>query len=495
MKKQCISLFLMLLALYTIGCFPASAAESRPNVILIYSDDQGSLDLGCYGTPDVLTPHIDSLAQRGLRLNQMYAPGCVCSPSRAGLLTGRFPPRAGVASNIGSARGNSGLPADELTIATILRESGYRTGHFGKWHLGYDRATMPNAHGFDHSFGHLCGCIDNFSHTYYWAMPQVHDLWRNGVEEWRNGEYYPQIITDDSLDFFEDCQKKNQPFFAYVAYNVPHYPVQPTDAWREKYQNIESLDVPIIQPIPKELRDEYYQGMPGVRGMYTAFIASMDEQIGRILRKVDELGLRENTIIIFQADQGHSVEERTMWGGGYTGPYRGHKGSLFEGGIRVPSVISWPSHLPQGETRDQLLHACDWLPTLLKWCGAEVPSDRTIDGIDVQAILKRNAPTPSRVLYWNTGGSQWAVRQDDWKLVCHPSDQNLPILPEDKGYFLVNIVKDPGERVNFAKSEPQKMAELLRLKEEIAQQIQVDKVQRGERVRNRPKAPARFDEA
>ena len=476
MRTPLISLLFLIVVVSVLWGFcniSSFAAPAHPNVILIYSDDQGSLDLGCYGTPDVRTPHIDSLARRGLRMTQMYAPAAICSPSRAGLLTGRIPPRAGLTHNVAYYRGMPGLPSDELTIAKVLQQNGYRTGHFGKWHLGSTKETMPNAHGFDFSFGHLGGCIDNFSHHFYYAIPHIHDLWLNGEQVWRNGEYFPQIVTDESLAFFEECQKKDQPFFAYVAYNVPHYPVQPTDQWREKYMSIQTLDVPLFNPISKTTFPAYFQGVPSVRGMYLAFIASMDEQVGRIVQKIDELGLRENTIIIFQADQGHSVEDRIMGGGGYTGQYRGHKTSLFEGGIRTPSVVSWPAHLPEGETRDQLLHACDWMPTLLSLCGAEVPRDRTIDGMDILPVLKDNAPTPHHVLYWQAGTTpQWAVRKDNWKLVAHPIDRTLPLLPEDREYFLVDLAKDPGERVNLAKSEPEIVAELIRLQETITQEIQ-----------------------
>ncbi|MDP6721930.1 MAG: sulfatase-like hydrolase/transferase, partial [Pirellulaceae bacterium] len=333
LKLVCL-LTCLLSGLAVIGQDLAVAADRRPNVIIIYTDDQGSIDVNCYGAKDLLTPHMDALAERGVRFTQFYSAAPVCSPSRAALLTGRFPQRAGLPSNAGSQPGSEGMPADQVTIAEMLKSAGYATGHIGKWHLGYIKPTMPNGQGFDYSFGHMGGCIDNYSHFFYWSGPNRHDLWRNGEEVWHDREFFPDLMVREACQFIES--NKDGPFFLYWPINTPHYPLQGTDKWRKKYAD---LDAP--------------------RRMYAAFVSTTDEKIGELLAKVEELGLTDDTIVVFQSDHGHSMEVRTFGGGGNAGPYRGAKFSLFEGGIRVPAMISWPGHLPQGEVRDQMAVSVD----------------------------------------------------------------------------------------------------------------------------------------
>ncbi|MDC0263427.1 sulfatase-like hydrolase/transferase, partial [bacterium] len=319
--------FLILLtAVFTL---PQLSAAEKPNVIIVYTDDQGSVDANCYGATDLATPNIDRLAETGVRFTQMLAPSAICSASRAGLLTGQMPARAGVPANVSSAKGNSGMPTEKVTIAEALKKNGYATGHIGKWHLGYTPETMPNAQGFDYSFGHMGGCIDNYSHFFYWNGPNRHDLWRNGKEIWQDGVYFGTSMVDEITEFID--REKDEPFFVYWAINWPHYPLQGTAKWRD-----------------------HYKDLPHPRDKYAAFMSSTDDLLGQLLDHLERIELRENTIVIFQSDHGHSVEERTFHGGGSAGPYRGHKGNLFEGGIRVPSVVSWPNGLPQGEVRDQL---------------------------------------------------------------------------------------------------------------------------------------------
>lgn len=216
------------------------ASSKRPNVIIFYTDDQGSLDANCYGSKDLATPTIDGLAASGVRFTQMYAPSAICSSSRAGLMTGRFPARAGVANNIGDAEGTEGMPHSEFTIADMLHDSGYRTAHIGKWHLGHRAETRPNGQGFDFSFGHMQGCIDNYSHFFYWHGPNRHDLWLNGRELYREGEYFGDLMRDYCKQFISE--KSEQPFFVYMAINWPHYPLQGSQKWRDLYA--ERIDDP-----------------------------------------------------------------------------------------------------------------------------------------------------------------------------------------------------------------------------------------------------------
>lgn len=425
---------LVAVCLLALVASAAIARADRPNVVLIYTDDQGSVDLNCYGADDLDTPHLDALAARGVRFTQFYAPAPVCSPSRAGMLTGRVPQRAGVPGNVSSQRGNAGMPAEQITIAEMLKTAGYATGHVGKWHLGYTPHTMPGGQGFDQTFGHMGGCIDNYSHFFYWNGPNRHDLWRNGQEVWADGRYFPDLMVDDARRFI--TEKRKQPFFLYWAINVPHYPLQGTDRWRK-----------------------HYRELPAPRRMYAAFVSTMDEKIGEVLKTLDDLKLREDTIVVFQSDHGHSTEARTFGGGGSAGPYRGAKFSLFEGGIRVPAIVSWPGRIPEGEVRDQLATGCDWLPTIAELANVKPPKHR-LDGKSLVSVIESaKAPSPHNVFHWQTGNAKnpsWAVREGDWKLLGNPRDTSnkTPITPADK-LFLVNLAEDVGETKNVAKKHPE----------------------------------------
>ncbi len=232
-----------LLVLLAFTAFTAFASQwpansSPPNILLIYTDDQGTLDLGCYGSDDLHTPHLDALAKRGVRFTQMYAPSAICSASRAGLLTGRFPARAGVPGNVSSAKGQAGMPTEEITLAELLSNADYDTGHVGKWHLGYTPDTMPNGQGFRESFGHMGGCIDNYSHFFYWNGPNRHDLWQNGEEIWRDGEFFGNLMVKEVQRLLS--RERTQPFFLYWAINFPHYPMQGTAKWRAVYRHLDS---------------------------------------------------------------------------------------------------------------------------------------------------------------------------------------------------------------------------------------------------------------
>lgn len=332
------------------------------------------------------------------------------------------------------------MPNSEFTLAEMLREAGYTTAHIGKWHLGYSEETMPNAQGFDYSFGHMGGCIDNYSHFFYWAGPNRHDLYRNGEEIFENGRFFPDLMVEEAGAFME--RNREDPFFIYFAMNTPHYPYQGEKLWLRKYADLE---------YPRDL--------------YAAFVSTLDERIEQLIQKVDQLGLREETIIIFQSDHGHSVEERAHGGGGDAGIYRGAKFSLFEGGIRVPAIISWPGQLPEGEVRDQLAHSCDWLPTVAELCGVPVPN--AIDGLSlVDVIHSQTAPTPHRVVHWQVGRNkaQWAVREGPWKLIGNPRDPTQKgSITNDDNLFLSNLEKDPTEMTNLASENREVVERLERL--------------------------------
>ncbi|MBN1346634.1 MAG: sulfatase-like hydrolase/transferase [Phycisphaerae bacterium] len=422
------------------------AGGRRPNVIILFADDLGALDVNCYGSKDLQTPNLDSLAARGVRFTQFYVGAPVCSPSRAALLTGRCPQRAGVPGNVSSRPGNQGMPTEQVTLAEVLRGAGYRTGIFGKWHLGTVPECDPIGQGFDEFRGHKAGCIDNYSHFFYWNGPPLHDLWRDRTEVWESGVHFSDIIVREARRFL--TENKDRPFFMYVPFNTPHYPLQGQDKWREHYAKLE-------EP----------------RRSYAAFVSTLDEKIGEILKTVDELGLRGKTLIVFMSDNGHSTEERNNFGGGNAGPYRGAKFSLLEGGIRLPCIASLPGVIPTGQVRGQFATSMDWFPTIASLCGAELP-DRKIDGKDITAVLKSaEAPTPHKVFHWESSG-QWAVRDGDWKLVFNARDTKVgERLKGDDKVFLSNIAEDVSERKNVAKSHPDVVARFTKLHEEWVEDV------------------------
>jgi arylsulfatase A-like enzyme len=418
--------------------------DQKPNVILILTDDQGTIDVNCFGAEDLYTPNLDALAARGTRFTQFYVGAPVCSPSRAALMTGRCPQRAELPTN---AYGERGMPGHQITIAEMLKSAGYRTGIFGKWHLGEMDDQVPLAQGFDEFFGHKLGCIDNYSHYFYWHGPNRHDLWRDNEVVWEEGKYFPDLVVREAHRFLEENQ--HNPFFMYLPFNVPHYPMQGEEEYREMYADME---------------------MP--RQAYAEFVSTIDEKIGAVIDKVDALGLRENTLIVFMSDHGHSTEGRAFFGGGNNGPYRGHKFTLWEGGIRVPCIVSWPGQIPEGAVRGQAATSMDWLPTIAHYCGVSPPG-HPIDGTNIaDLIASADTESPHGVMCWQLQ-SQWAVREGDWKLVVNgpASSENGKDLPAEK-FFLSNLAEDPGESNNLAGQHAEMVERLTKIHEKWADDVQ-----------------------
>jgi len=419
----------------------AAPASRPPNVLLIFSDDQGTVDLNCYGSTDLATPTLDALARSGVRFTQFYAAAPVCSPSRAALLTGRYPQRAGVPGNVGIHA--VGLPDAQVTIAEMLKGAGYQTALIGKWHLGKVRRYGPLDQGFDTFFGLKRGCIDNYSHFFYWSGPNVHDLWRDKEEYWEEGVHFSDLMVREANRFLD--ANRERPFFLYLPFNVPHYPLQGKPKWRQ-----------------------HYQSLPSPRRFYAPMVSTLDEQVGRVLAHLDKLGLRRNTLIIFMSDHGHSTEERAMFGGGNAGPYRGAKFSVLEGGIRVPALVSFPGRVPRNQVRSQLGTGVDWLPTIAEITGAKLPQ-RRIDGKSLLPVIRSaTARTPHPVFHWQLG-KEWAVRQGNWKLAVNARDTDYRqrLTGKDR-VFLSNMAADVTERHNIAAAHPQVVARLTALHEQWA---------------------------
>ena len=408
----------------------------QPNVIIIFTDDQGSIDMNVYGSTDLTTPNMDRLAKRGVRFTQFYAAAPVCSPSRVGLMTGRTPQHGGLNGNV--PPDSVGMPSAQVTIAEELKKAGYATAHIGKWHLGHSKQTIPNGQGFDYSFGHLVGCIDNYSHFFYWNGPNRHDLWRNGKEVFHDGEFFQDLMVKEAGEFIE--KNKAKPFFIYFAINAPHYPYQGSPDWLTHYKD---LKYP--------------------RNLYAAFLSTTDERIGQLLKKVDDLGLTKDTIVIFQSDHGASKEVRAHGGGGSSGPYRGAKFSLYEGGLRIPAIISWPGHLPENQVRNQMATGCDWYPTILELCKLPAAAHK-IDGKSLIPIIESaDVPSAHKSFNWKSGKS-WAAREENWKLIVTGQETELYDIPND-----------PGEAKNLAGEYPEIVNHLKNLSQEYWESITVKK--------------------
>ena len=421
---------------------------ARPNVLLVVADDLGYGDLGCYGG-DIPTPNLDRLADDGGRLTDWHANGPICSPTRASLLTGKYPQHAGMSSNGPEGHPSTdpaeGLPTDRPTLPALLGEVGYRTGAFGKWHLGMTDDDDPIAHGFDEFFGVRSGCVDYFSHLQVWLQahghPPYHDLWDGREEIRRDGAYLPHRITERACEFVGG----ETPFFAYVAYNAPHYPLH----------------------APPEY-DDRLTHLAGERRRYGALVSVLDEGVGQLLDALESEGVADETLVVFTSDHGPSREVRnhldgaeTPFRGGSAGPFRGHKFSLFEGGIRIPGIVAYPGETEGGAVNDELATTMDVLPTVLDYCDIDPPED--CDGESLRGLLTDDDPSPHDRVYW-AFRDQAAVRAGDWKLVLDgeeiPPDATTAQFRTVEGAHLANLADDPGESTNLADARPGRRADL-----------------------------------
>lgn len=413
----------------------------RPDILFIVSDDQGAGDLSCAGAADLATPALDALARQGCRFDSFYANAPVCSPSRAAILTGRHPARAGVRSILAGHRQASGLSPSIPTAPALLQAAGYHTFLSGKWHLGTRAEARPSAHGFDDWFGFLAGCVDYYSHIFYWGSPEaaggagpVHDLWEDNTEVWRNGEYLTDLITDHAVSALRRAHATDRPFFGLVSYNAPHYPMHAPPALLDRFPDL-----------------------PPARRIYAAMLAAMDDGIGRIVDELHALGRFENTLIVFMSDNGPSREVRNWldgstspYPGGSTGGLKGHKFSLFEGGLRVPGILCWPAGIPGGRVLPEPVAGFDLLPTVLAATG--VASPEGLDGTNLLPWLAGEAPAPTRTLFWEMD-AQTALRDGPWKLVLEGRlvEAESPPCP----IHLSRLDLDPGETRNLADDEPE----------------------------------------
>jgi arylsulfatase A-like enzyme len=442
------------------------SSTRRPNFIVILTDDQGYGDLSCMGATDVQTPRIDALAARGARFTDWYSNSPVCSPSRAALLTGRYPGNAGVRAILGGHRTAPGLPPSVPTLPAALKPLGYRTAMFGKWHLGLAPGSRPHDHGFDQWFGFMAGCIDYYSHIFYWGANRplpgpsgtpageggrrlsnpLHDLWENGEEVYRDGEYFTDLIAERAVAFVRQAARSGEPFFLYLPFNAPHYPMHAPQKYKDRFAHL-----------------------PWDRQIMCAMLSAVDDAVGAVQDELERQGIAEQTCLYFQSDNGPSRESRNWldgtpdpYYGGSAGKLKGHKFSLYEGGIRSPGILTWPERIPAGQVLDAPGAAMDVFPTFLQAAGGD-PSRYELDGVDVLPVVASGAPSPHGRIFWEMG-QQTAVREGRWKLVLH--GQLVEGAPPEDDVFLADLDADVGEQRNLAGEQPEHAGALRAAAEE-----------------------------
>jgi arylsulfatase A-like enzyme len=348
-------------------CGGAEAGNRRPNIVIILADDYGFGDCSMHGCKDIPTPHIDSIARRGVRCTSGYVSAPQCSPTRAGLLTGRYQQRFGHEFN--AAIEDSALSLSETTLASRLRAAGYATGLVGKWHLGSDEQHQPLARGFQEFFGFLGGANPYLPQSPKGTVPRV----LRGREDAGEKQFLTEALGREAVAFVDRHQR--EPFFLYLAFNAPHGPLQATEPYLKRFAGI---------------KDE-------TRRTYAAMVAAMDDAIGQVLAKLREAGLEEDTLVFFLSDNGGPTDVNAS----SNRPWRGVKGEVREGGVRVPLLVQWPKHLPAGQTYDQPVIQLDIHPTALAAAGAAIGADAKLDGVDLLPYLTgKKAGPPHETLYW-----------------------------------------------------------------------------------------------
>ena len=414
----------LLLLLSLLGCTATGAPTKRsprPNVLVVLVDDLGWRDLGCQGAEDIPTPHLDALAASGVRMTQGYVSHPYCSPSRAGILTGRYQQRFGHEHNprYDEASDEIGSDVRETFLPALLSDAGYATAHVGKWHVGAGEVFRPLARGYDEFFGFLGGGHDYFraDGSSEYAGP----LWRGAAPTDEQPTYLTDDLTNEALAFVR--RNRGGPFFLLLAYNAPHSPDHVTEEYMAS-----------LQHIPNERRRRY-----------AGLVGGVDAGVGRLMAELEELGIERDTLVIFLSDNGGRR------GPSDNRPLRGNKGWLHEGGIRVPFLMSWPGVLPAGVTYDAPITALDVLPTAVSLAGLQLPAD--LDGLDLMPhLLGERTEAPHDTLHWRVcGGEGWAVRRGRWKLVRDVS-MEAPAL--------YDLEQDLGEDRDLAAEKPVLVAEL-----------------------------------
>ncbi len=433
---------ILLILVFNIAPFTSNAQrtdsgsqEPRPNILLIFTDDQGYHDVSYYGTKDIRTPNIDKITASGMRFDYFYTNSPVCAPTRASLMSGRYPDYVGVPGLIRQNPENNWGYLDPKTILLpkVLKNAGYRTAHIGKWNLGLEHPNLPNDHGFDLFHGWLEDMMDD-----YWTHRRFDGNYMRLNEKTIDPEgHATDLFTQWSVDYVKEQSKNKDPFFLYLAYNAPHFPVQPPEKWLQKVKQREP-------------------GIDETRAKLVAFIEHMDDGIGQVVKALKESGQYENTLIVFTSDNGGHLPSMAN-----NGPTRDGKQSMYEGGLRVPTSIAWPGKIKSATASDQINLTMDLYPTLLQAAGVKI--DHTIEGRSfLNTLLGQKPEHENRSLYFTRregglrygGQAYYALRLGDWKLL-----QNNP----HHAMELYNLKKDPLEENNVIAQEPDMYEELNKL--------------------------------
>ena len=427
-----VGLLLLLGPIATGFAVEPSGAAQKPNIVHIVADDLGWKDVGFNGATDIKTPNIDKLAATGAKFSQFYVQP-MCTPTRAALMTGRYPFRYGLQTIVIPTAAGYGLDTSEWLMPQCLKEAGYKTAIIGKWHLGHaDKKYWPKQRGFDYQYGAMIGELDYFTHEEHGVLD-----WFRDNKPVREKGYTTQLLGADAVKYV-NAQKPNEPFYLYLTFNAPHTPYQ----------------------APQEYIDRYKEIQDPTRRTYAGMVTCLDDEIGRVIEALDKKGLRDNTLIIFHSDNGGTTDK--MFAGQMAdmskvtlpcdnGPYRSGKGSLFEGGTRVCALANWPGRIKAG-TVDGMIHAVDIYPTLAGLAGASTAKCKPLDGVNVWETISEGKPSPRTEIIYNIEPFRAALRQGDWKLIWRT------MLPTSVDLY--NIVEDPYEKNNVAAAHPDKVAEM-----------------------------------
>jgi len=414
----------------------------KPNIVHIVADDLGWKDVGFNGATDIKTPNLDKLAAEGVKFTQFYVQP-MCTPTRAALMTGRYPFRYGLETAVIPSVSSYGLDTTECLLPQSLKDAGYNTAIIGKWHLGHaNKKYWPRQRGFDYQYGAMIGELDYFTHEEHGILD-----WYRDNKPVREKGYTTQLLGDDAVKYI-NAQDPNKPFYLYLSFNAPHTPYQ----------------------APKEYIDRYANIADPTRRTYAEMVTCLDDEIGGVVAALDKKALRDNTLIFFHSDNGGT--RNAMFAGVMAdmsklkipcdnGPYRDGKGTLYEGGTRVCGFANWPGHIKPG-TVDELIHAVDIYPTLAALAGASTAKSKPLDGVNVWETIAEDKPSPRTEIIYNVEPFRGAIRQDNWKLVWRT------LLPF--GVELFDLAQDPSEKNNLAVQHPEKVAALQQRLDELAKE-------------------------
>lgn len=423
MSRHLLSIMLALLSMAGLVLHPAEAGSpDRPHIVVIMADDLGFKDVGFHGS-EIATPALDGLAAAGTRLEHFYVQP-VCSPTRAAFMTGRYPMRMGLQVGVIRPWADYGLPLDERLLPQALKEVGYRTAITGKWHLGcHEPAYLPRNRGFDHQYGHYLGALDYFTHQRDGGLD-----WHRDGRALREEGYSTRLIGREAAKLIRE-HDLSRPLFLYVPFNAPHGPLQAPKSYIDRYAHIQNRK----------------------RRVYAAMVTCMDDEVARIIEALNDRGMRGNTLIFFCSDNGGPTRH-----GANNGLLRGGKGTLYEGGLRVPAIVSWPDRVKAGGVVNAALHIVDLYPTLLKLTGASLEQRLPLDGVDAWPAITEGRPSPHEEILHQQEPLRSAIRRGKWKLIVQrEADRPDADWRSDARMELFDIERDPYEQRNLVRAHPE----------------------------------------